>query len=69
VAAAVGRLQPIGGWDVARREPKPIHTAVPAGSIYYFETEGTVTYDRRPVSDLYGQIGFGQILTGRWNYV
>jgi len=69
VAAAVGRLQPIGGWDVARRKQKPILAAVPAGSVYYFETEETVTYNGWPVSDLYGQIGFGQILTGRWNYV
>jgi CRISPR-associated protein Cmr3 len=69
VAAAVGRLQPIGGWDVVQREQKPIRAAVPAGSVYYFETEGTVTYDGRPISDLYGQIGFGQILIGRWNYV
>jgi CRISPR-associated protein Cmr3 len=69
IAAAVGRLQPIGGWDVVRRKPKPIRAAIPAGSVYYFEAEGVVTYDGRPVSDYDGRIGFGQILAGRWDYV
>jgi len=68
-AAAVGRLQPIGGWDMVRRWHKPIRYAVPAGSVYYFEAEGTITYDGAAVSDAYDKIGFGQILIGRWNYV
>jgi CRISPR-associated protein Cmr3 len=69
VAAAVGRPHFIGGWDIARQKPRPIRAAVPAGSVYYFETEEAFVYDGRPITDRYGQIGFGQVLIGRWNYV
>lgn len=39
-AAAVGKGVPVGGWDLARKRPKTMFRAAPAGSVYYFEKEG-----------------------------
>lgn len=39
LAAAVGQYQPIGGFDMQKRIPKPLQRAVPAGSVYYFRLE------------------------------
>ena len=33
--AATSKPVPIGGWDLARRMPKPLHLAVPAGAVYF----------------------------------
>jgi len=37
VTAAVGKPLAIGGWDLAKRAPKPLLKAVPPGSVYFFE--------------------------------
>lgn len=37
VAAAVGKPQMIGGWDLVRQSPRVMMRAVPAGSVYHFE--------------------------------
>ena len=37
VAAAIGRAQYIGGWDMQKKFPKPMKKAVPPGSVYFFE--------------------------------
>lgn len=37
LAAAIGRVHHIGGFDIIARKPKPMHKAVPAGTVYYVE--------------------------------
>lgn len=37
-ACSLGRYRSFGGWDVAKREPKPMYRAVPAGSVYYLKS-------------------------------
>jgi CRISPR-associated protein Cmr3 len=37
LTCAIGKPLYIGGFDMAKKEPKPMKRAVPAGSIYYFE--------------------------------
>nr|WP_276538505.1 type III-B CRISPR module-associated protein Cmr3 [Dehalobacterium formicoaceticum] len=37
LTAALGKHLFIGGFDIKKRKPKPMHRAVPAGSVYYFE--------------------------------
>lgn len=37
LTAAIGKPLYIGGFDIKKREPKPMRKAVPAGSVYYFE--------------------------------
>lgn len=38
IAAAIGKPKSFGGFDIRRKEPKPMYYAVPAGSVYYLET-------------------------------
>jgi len=36
-AASIGRSIAVGGWDVAKKEPKRMRRAAPAGSVYLYE--------------------------------
>lgn len=73
VAAALLRPQSIGGFDLARNRPKPMRRFVPAGSVFFFESDDKVIV-REVITDddgqaQLGQIGFGQVFIGRWDYV
>ncbi len=73
LAAAVGRYQPAGGFDMVKRMPKPLQRLVPAGSVYYFHLdkgEDTLenavkkvfeAFDQKAISDSeeYRKQGFG----------
>ena len=39
VAAAVGRREPVSGWSLRERKPRPVRWMAPAGSVYFFEVE------------------------------
>jgi CRISPR-associated protein Cmr3 len=69
VAAAIDRARRIGGWDIVRNEHKPIHAYVPAGSVYFFKSEGQVIYSQEPVTEEGGEIGYGQVFLGTWEYI
>lgn len=45
VAAAVPGFLPIGGWDLARGEAKPLRRAIPPGSVYVFQNLETGAAD------------------------
>ncbi|MCS7215870.1 MAG: hypothetical protein NZ826_06960, partial [Thermodesulfovibrio sp.] len=71
VCCAIGKYIRIGGWDLAKEEPKPMYKAVPAGSVYYFEvlnniTEGEIkdTFHLKNISDINSEEGFGLCLVG-----
>ena len=66
VAAVVNRAERIGGWGMLQGE-KAMRAYVPAGSIYYFECEGNIIFNGKPVTDdpADGQIGFGQAFIGQ----
>jgi CRISPR-associated protein Cmr3 len=73
VAAAVGRREPVSGWDLATQGPKAVRWMAPAGSVYFFEVlEGAGDWAPdawlQPVSD--GEQdrrdGFGLSLWGVW---
>ncbi len=74
-AAAINRSLPLGGWDMKKREPKPIRRAVPAGSVYFFEAlDRTLKVDDlfralhfQSISDEHREVGFGLTLIGGWN--
>ena len=73
VAAAVPRAQMLGGArvDVASQRGdfhRPMRPFVPAGSVYFFETDGEIDVTATITNDG-GQIGFGQVFVGRWDYV
>lgn len=78
VSAAVGKPQHIGGFDMAanngRGGQKPMRRAVPAGSVYFFETADSAAnvmaaFDGKCVSDVDPQIGFGLCYVGDWGNV
>jgi CRISPR-associated protein Cmr3 len=76
VGACVDRWKPISGWSYeAPRGPKPVRRLVPAGCVYFFETEqnAAALADQwlQPVSDFgadgqSARDGFGLALWGRW---
>lgn len=80
VAAAIPKPVCIGGakvdFESQRRGSfqKPMYSFVPAGAVYFFETDGEVRvvdkpFTESPKDDDFGRIGFGQFLIGRWHYV
>jgi CRISPR-associated protein Cmr3 len=70
VAAAVGRYESVGGFDLAEGKHKPARRYVPAGSVYYFRATGEARL--RPelvqgaVTEHGAALGFGQVLIGEW---
>ncbi len=73
IAAAIGKSQAIGGRDIAGGDSqRAIRRAVPAGSVYFFETQATAdevlaAFDGQCVCDAEAdrQIGFGLGYVGR----
>ena len=56
VSALCGRREPVSGWDVLARQPKPVRWLAPAGSVYFLEVSegaGSALADLwlSPVSD------------------
>lgn len=74
-AVALSRMQAISGWDMASNAPKATRRAVPAGSVYWCESEEPLSVEQ--VKALwfsclsYGEQdradGFGVVLPGVWN--
>jgi len=70
VAAAVNRFQSLGGFDWAANTHKPARRYVPAGAVYFFESDGKARLKpglaQNAITDFGAEIGFGQILVGEW---
>lgn len=72
VAAAIGKYQSIGGFDVKKGQPKPMRRAVPAGSVYYLECEDAgalaETIHSKSIADKEKDQwqGFGIAYVGNW---
>jgi CRISPR-associated protein Cmr3 len=80
IAAAMARPHRIGGWDVAGRNgkgfAKPMYSYVPAGSVYFFESDQPVIPPKGPISQTPAggslsltDLGFGQIVVGTWDWL
>ncbi len=78
VAVALGKPIGIGGFDLVRQHPKPVHRFVPAGSVYFFELlegdeeavaeafhEKSVSENSETFPETARQ-GFGHSLIGAW---
>ncbi len=72
IAASLAKPAVIGGFDMVKREPKPMLKAVPAGSVYFLHGEADILRklaDRfhgrsicKPVNTIdYSKQGFGQV--------
>jgi len=70
VAAALHRYEALGGYDLAKGEHKPSRRYVPAGSVYFFESNGRTRLRSDLLNDALtdwgAEIGFGQFLIGSW---
>jgi CRISPR-associated protein Cmr3 len=72
VSVAIGAPELAGGWDLARRRPKPFRRMAPAGSVYWFEIErgsgedAWRLFQRQSVSDEQAGEGFGLVHLGGW---
>jgi len=71
VAAAVGKPQYIGGFDMAKRKAKPMLKAVPAGSVFYFESAEPAEkilekLQGESISDFLSEQGFGITYVGNY---
>lgn len=71
IACAIGKFIRIGGWDMAKNEPKSMYKAVPAGSVYYFKVlNGASSNDVKNIfhfkniSDINPEEGFGLSFVG-----
>jgi CRISPR-associated protein Cmr3 len=73
VAACVGKTQAIGGYNLRGKDrgPKPMLRAVPAGSVYYYETEESpekiASLQGQSLSDVMSEQGFGVAYFGNFN--
>jgi CRISPR-associated protein Cmr3 len=72
VAAALKGYETVGGFDYAggkdKEKPrdKPSRRYVPAGSVYYFESDKEVNLVKNEFTEAMGQIGFGQVMIVEW---
>lgn len=71
IAAAIGKPEHIGGFDMAKRKAKPMLKAVPAGSVYYFESEEPAEkvlakIQGESMSDFLSEQGFGITYVGNY---
>lgn len=67
VSACIGKLKQVGGFDIKKREPRPLMPIIPAGSMWFYEGEAK---DIDTLKNLHGKVlnplGFNQILIGNW---
>ncbi len=76
-AAALGHNQRVSGWDNAQKCPRPLHTIVPSGSVYYFKWPDSIDLETQEavldglwlssISSLGAAVGFGRCLVGVWS--
>ncbi|MCS7163552.1 MAG: type III-B CRISPR module-associated protein Cmr3 [Thermodesulfovibrio sp.] len=71
ISCSIGRFIRLGGWDMAKKEPKTMRKAVPAGSVYYFKLLNDIStedikeiFHLKNISDINPEEGFGLSLVG-----
>lgn len=68
VSASLDKPRHIGGWDMKKKRSHPLRPHVPAGSVYFFETQASgqevvETLDDGKIGE-HTNMGFGHVLTG-----
>jgi CRISPR-associated protein Cmr3 len=64
-AVALNRYDSIGGYDWAAKPDKaqkPARRYVPAGSVYYFQRNGSAKLKQDAITEYGAEIGFGQVI-------
>lgn len=67
VSACIGKLKQVGGFDIKKREPRPLIPIIPPGSVWFYEGDAE---DIDTLKKLHGKVsnplGFNQIIIGNW---
>lgn len=67
VSACIGKLKQVGGFDLKKREPRPLIPIIPPGSMWFYEGDAK---DADTLKKLHGRVvnplGFNQIIIGNW---
>ncbi len=74
VGAALAPAAPVGGWDLAKQQPRPLRQLVGAGSVYFFGLTGgepaaviAAVHGRSLCDDSsMAKVGFGLAFVGRY---
>lgn len=70
LAVALNRYETIGGFDWASGSQKPARRYVPAGSVYYFTHTSSARLKsnliNNAITELWPEIGFGQVIISEW---
>ncbi|MBD3339173.1 MAG: type III-B CRISPR module-associated protein Cmr3 [Candidatus Lokiarchaeota archaeon] len=59
IAAAVGKPDHIGGWDMGNNEPKPMRRAIAAGSVFFFNIHDTNKLNIEQIIQQFHRQNFG----------
>lgn len=67
ISACIGKLKQVGGFDIKKREPRPLIPIIPPGSMWFYEGDAK---DVHILKNLHGKVlnplGFNQIIIGNW---
>lgn len=67
VSACIGKIMQVGGFDIKKREPRPLIPLIPGGSTWFYEGEAK---EFENLQKLHGKtkdpLGFNQIIIGKW---
>ena len=70
ISACIGKVIQIGGWDITRREHRPLQAFLPSGTTWFLEAEEK---HLDQIKSLHGkclgkktEMGYGQVIIGRW---
>ncbi|MFZ6020282.1 MAG: type III-B CRISPR module-associated protein Cmr3 [Chloroflexota bacterium] len=69
VTAAIGGYEVIGGYDLLEGKQKPAARWLPAGSVFYFRSQGSVRLKSAALTERGAEIGYGQVVIGAWQPV
>lgn len=67
VSACISKIKQVGGFDIKKREPRPLIPIIPPGSTWFYEGHSE---DIHTLRSLHGKtsnsFGFNQIIIGNW---
>ncbi len=70
--AITGKVQRVGGWDIAANKPRPVKSLVPAGSVFFCSVDnGDVNAAIEALHNKhigeFTEYGYGHLAVGVWN--
>jgi CRISPR-associated protein Cmr3 len=81
IATRMERPEPIGGWDLAKGDQKPVRRFVPVGAVYYLKADpkdgqaieawlglgnGSISETPNGEPFEYSSLGLGHVFVGTW---